>query len=81
MCVCMMHSTLLFPVVSLQPVPSEATLHDGDEPKEQSNTPEASLVQINSRVRLRPGIIDHSSLLIPYKLKGTGMPISGIRVC
>ena len=47
MCVCMMCSTLLFPAVSLQPVPSEATLQDGDEPKEDRNTPEVSLVQIS----------------------------------
>ena len=71
MYVCMMCSTLLFPVVSLQPVPSEATLQDGDELKEERNTPEAPLVQINSCVRLRAGSIIICCCKMPYKFNGT----------
>ena len=80
MCVCKMCSTLLFPVVSLQPVPSEATLQHGDEPKEERNTPKAPLVPINSCVRLRAGSIIIILLLLQdtIQVQWYCMPINGI---
>ena len=48
--VCMMFNSLLFSALwlSLQPAPSEATLQDDSEPKEDRYSPEAPLIQVNS---------------------------------
>ena len=65
-----------FPVVSLQAVPLEATLQDGDEPKEDRNTPEASLVQINSCVQLVVARYHKSSMALYANKWDTGMAIT-----